>query len=514
MSCHFSSFFWFTHNHAVCFSAFFLFSSFSWTCAIAFHAHYVLRTNLVDSDLEFVLEKRYIGCVALIMLCVFAPCELYFTIAEGVSGNAAFIVEAAFLLLQWTWVCGLTAHMYFGLKSDAAQEEAYKRQVLLFLVVFLLLTVQQVVHYIRIVGQYSPNLYLQHFGESFDSYMGVANVLVWSVTRTCLVTLINKGFGDWRRSPHNVSASLELSAIAFPLDAKLWDRDCFTVQHKDRVELERVYEATMSKMRHYRNAGVTSFRRGGQNEKHQLLHKFERVLKTKHDRDYIHFQSSFENTLFAFEPRDEAFAFDTKNGKMACLTEMDTEQYKSYNMAVNWYIEWLVVLDHIAIQGGMLVLFDLEGVGAMGSSPNCAMELALLFQIFGEELEETAEMRENIKLIVITESDATSGVTIDNMVEAKLQDQQKQLSLFRAAHAKCSRVLHDARASTYLRQWIDDFAQFKSPGEVEYLKAALNRAVNFGERTGSGECDIAQWRDTSRFSMTSSTASSTQPSSQ
>merc|ERR1711865_1113150 len=150
----------------------------------------------------------------------------------------------------------------------------------------------------------------------------------------------------------------------------------------------------------------------------------------------------------------------------------------------------------------------------MGSSPNCAMELALLFQIFGEELDETAEMRENIKLIVITESDATSGVTIDNMVEAKLQDQQKQLSLSRAAHAKCSRVLHDARASTYLRQWIDDFAQFKRPDEVAYLQAALNRAANFGERTGNGECDIAQWRDTSRFSMTSSTASSTQPSGQ
>jgi hypothetical protein len=78
--------------------------------------------------------------------------------------------------------------MYFGLKgARTSAEEAYKRQILLFLVVFLLLTVQNVIYYIR---QIRPNLY-QHtylvlFGVNFVDYMGMANVVVWGCTGSCL----------------------------------------------------------------------------------------------------------------------------------------------------------------------------------------------------------------------------------------------------------------------------------------------------------------------------------------
>jgi hypothetical protein len=123
------------------------------------------------------------------------------------------------------------------------------------------------------------------------------------------------------------------------------------------------------------------------------------------------------------------------------------------------------------------------------------MELALLYQIFGDDLEETEAIRGNIKLVVVTASDITSGVTIDRIVEQKLQNQPLQRRLFQVAHAKCSRVLYDASATKYLRQWVADFAQFKNkPSEVMYLQAALQRCAKFNERISYGGIDVKQWR--------------------
>jgi hypothetical protein len=274
-----------------------------------------------------------------------------------------------------------------------------------------------------------------------------------------------------------------------------WNRDCFTLLDKDYDQLKRVYGASMRQIGLYHKVAVMSFRRGGPNKKHELLRKFKQVLEANYGYDYSHFQSSFENSLFQFGSSDAAFAFETKNGDMAsCATEAETKDYKSFDMAVNWYMEWLVVLHFIATHGGVLAVFDFDGEGAMSSSPNPAMELALLYQIFGEDLKETKEIRDNIQLVVITNSDLTSGVTIDRMVEQKLQNQQKQRELFKEAHTKCSRMLHGANAATYLRQWIADFAQFKNTSEVAYLQAALKRCANFSERTGYGEIDVEQWR--------------------
>jgi len=149
------------------------------------------------------------------------------------------------------------------------------------------------------------------------------------------------------------------------------------------TQLEKVYRATIDKLRNFDHgrAALTSFRRRGPNEFHDLLHRADAILKTMKVLKiaYSHYQSGHENTMFGFGPSTASFAA----GGKACATEADTDAYKSLNMREYWYIEWLAVLHHIATNGGLLLLFDLQGEGAMSTSPNCVMELALLYQLFG-----------------------------------------------------------------------------------------------------------------------------------
>ena len=105
-----------------------------------------MRTGLEsNSEREFALEKMYVGVMALVMLGIFAPCSAYFAFAES-SRNNFNILLSVFLVLQWLWVMCICCFMYCGGLKGAQSEaaNAYKRQVATFLVVFLLLTVQEV----------------------------------------------------------------------------------------------------------------------------------------------------------------------------------------------------------------------------------------------------------------------------------------------------------------------------------------------------------------------------------
>lgn len=163
-------------------------------------------------------------------------------------------------------------------------------------------------------------------------------------------------------------------------------------------------------------------------------------------------------------------------------------------MRVNWYIEWLDVLDDIAQNGGVLVLFDLEGKASMRSSPNCAMELALLYQLFGEKVDDQklSTMRKKIRLVVLTEADI-GAEDLEEVIQRKLGPQQKQQEkLFKEAYEKCREVLSEARAAKYLGQWIDDFMKVagtetsrdydgtygQKVSKVRYLQQAFYRLLD------------------------------------
>ena len=141
-------------------------------------------------------------------------------------------------------------------------------------------------------------------------------------------------------------------------------------------------------------------------------------------------------------------------------------------------------------------MFDLEGQASMKSSPNCAMELALLYQLFGEKLTDDKEheaMRKNIQLVVLTEADIGDAdpAALAKTLQQKLANQGEQATLFKAAYEKCATVLNEARATKYLGQWIEDFAnvvgtetsrRYSTRGmevsKVRYLQQAFHRLLD------------------------------------
>ena len=84
----------------------------------------------------------------------------------------------------------------------SAVTQKYRQQVLLFLGVFFVLTVQYLAYDIIYAAGDSSELnssgagqYLNNFGNQFIAYMGVANAIMWGVSRTCLVSCINICYG-------------------------------------------------------------------------------------------------------------------------------------------------------------------------------------------------------------------------------------------------------------------------------------------------------------------------------
>jgi hypothetical protein len=100
----------------------------------------------------------------------------------------------------------------------------------------------------------------------------------------------------------------------------------------------------------------------------------------------------------------------------------------------------------VAQNGGILALFDLNGDAAMETSPNCAMEFGLLYQLFGVDLRQTQQYRNRVKLVVLKDGDVgdgSDGGLIAAEIARKLKDPAEQSKLFQAAYEKqvqtCSR---------------------------------------------------------------------------
>jgi hypothetical protein len=163
------------------------------------------------------------GCVLVVMLIVFVPFGAYSYLVEpGYTGEKAFDILLLFLLvLQWIWVFGIVVHMYCGTGAPSAEVKAYRKQVLLFLIAFLLLTLQQAAFFIQnATGAYkNPNkadVYLNLFGQAFIDYIGVMNAVVWGITGSCFARLYLRVFGIQAGGLPAAAADLELPLLREP----------------------------------------------------------------------------------------------------------------------------------------------------------------------------------------------------------------------------------------------------------------------------------------------------------
>jgi hypothetical protein len=195
----------------------------------------VVRTDLeANSDLERRWEKAYWLCMLVLMGFIFLPVTAYYMFAidnfntSKTDGPYVEKLLLVYLLLQWAWVVGVCLHMHFGMEVKTEASRAYRRQIFRFMLVFLALTVQQLVYSIAvIVFVGSPSLcsrpfqsissatsYLNYFGQMFLEYMGFANAILWGVSGSCLRTCVNKQFShgvEGRQS--SKSTGLELPLI-------------------------------------------------------------------------------------------------------------------------------------------------------------------------------------------------------------------------------------------------------------------------------------------------------------
>ena len=122
------------------------------------------------------MEKRYICCVAVVMLVFLCAGGSFLFAEDGNTGtNRFFILLTVLLALQWVWVSGIVVHMHCGHNgAPTAEMKAYRRQVLLFLVAFLLLTVQTAAWFIPgaplPTSHNKADVYLNDFGHAFFDY--------------------------------------------------------------------------------------------------------------------------------------------------------------------------------------------------------------------------------------------------------------------------------------------------------------------------------------------------------
>ena len=89
---------------------------------------------------------------------------------------------------------------------------------------------------------------------------------------------------------------------------------------------------------------------------------------------------------------------------------------------------------------GYLVIFDLSGGASMSTSINCAMELAMLYQLFRSGTS-------GLKVVVLNDKDVYAP-DLAGLIWEKSNRQGAQAELFKKAHDSCYNFLHSLAATT------------------------------------------------------------------
>lgn len=167
--------------------------------------------------------------VVVVVFLVAGACFHFDHDATATAGNVRYYsLLTLYLLLQWIWVSAVVVHMNCGPNGSAArtartartaQTKAYRRQVLLFLAAFLLLTAQTAATFVTFAtGAINLNdaddVYLFYFGSPSLDYMGLVNAMLWGVSHSCVVNLINTCFGVDGRHGTGELTGLDMPLLA------------------------------------------------------------------------------------------------------------------------------------------------------------------------------------------------------------------------------------------------------------------------------------------------------------
>jgi hypothetical protein len=177
----------------------FLFSSFTWTCLVAFHAYIVIATGLEsDSEEERTWEKRYLWVLFVTMGCIYLPLVMVFGFKFWMFGfEERRRLNLAFFVCQYASIFIITIRIHFVTAQNPAARKYFK-QIILFMLTFLLLTMSFLIE--QILGETNPRSdiaydYIVAFPGQLFCFMGLANALIWGLSATCMANCIKKCYG-------------------------------------------------------------------------------------------------------------------------------------------------------------------------------------------------------------------------------------------------------------------------------------------------------------------------------
>ena len=151
------------------------------------------------------------------------------------------------------------------------------------------------------------------------------------------------------------------------------------------------------------------------------------------------------------------------------------------------------------------------------------MEIGLLYQVFGTDIDATRKIRNRVKLVVLVDADVAEGVDLAAVLKRKLADdddtRKEAKELFTQAYRRCEPALQAAKAEleggqlvgieSLLGRWIEDFTSV-APTEIEYgeevstvayLKEAFFRLLSDEQLKGW----VEQNKDTTELSLSYNT---------
>ena len=231
---------------------------------------------------------------------------------------------------------------------------------------------------------------------------------------------------------------------------------------KDTEQLKKVLQeakAEILRLGELDHLDFSSFRKAFPNARHEILHAVANAIATAKKSCYFHYQSSLKAELSPTGCRGNSL-----------FHKWSDEKYADLQMRYYWYIEWLEMVRSCRIKGGRLFVFNFSSEGkfadaAMGTSPNCVMELALLREIFDLDGYDST-----IKLIVIQDEDMMSTDSIAEVIARKEADQETQKELFLQAYHSCEDQINQPQTLELVKEWIKDYGD--AGGDTEMFERA------------------------------------------
>jgi hypothetical protein len=167
-------------------------SSLVWTCCLGAHMFYVVVNGMCNEDDERSQEKIYHRVQAAVMCFILLP--IFGFVYFDTNTDAATrlnVYQKFWAVWEITAFATISAFCLFLLKIEAKNPSArkYQQQLRQYLIFFLVFMTARVLFHVQ-KDMFTGGV--AAFFASLWALLGASNAMVWGVSRTCLLSCVNK----------------------------------------------------------------------------------------------------------------------------------------------------------------------------------------------------------------------------------------------------------------------------------------------------------------------------------